>query len=225
LIGAEEDRDFGAWEKAISAFETMDRTNPPPKGALLFIGSSTIRMWKTLAEDFPGHQVINRGFGGSEIVDSTHFCDRIVFPYEPRMIFFRAGGNDLWNGKSPEQVFRDYQQFVAKVRARLPRTEIVWISWSPTPSRWKQADNEKRLNDLVQNFSKGAPRLKYIETYDMVLGPDGRPRPELLLADQLHLNAEGYKLLAERVRPYLPKPDKRSPRASPSDNSLPASPM
>src|SRR5262249_27606403 len=87
------EHDFAKWEKEISAFETADKTSPPPKGALLFIGSSTVRMWKTMAEDLPGHQVINRGFGGSEIEDATHFADRIIFPYEPKMVLLRAGGN------------------------------------------------------------------------------------------------------------------------------------
>src|SRR5436190_3718497 len=75
--------DFPRWEKEIAAFEHMDATNRPPKGALLFIGSSTIRRWSTLAQDFPHHQVLTRGFGGSQIVDSTHFAARIIFPYEP----------------------------------------------------------------------------------------------------------------------------------------------
>jgi lysophospholipase L1-like esterase len=205
LQSAEDDHDFARWEKDIAAFEAMDRTNPPPKGALLFIGSSTIRMWSTLAQDFPEHQVINRGFGGSEIADSTHFSERIVFPYEPRMILFRAGGNDLWNGKSPEQVFTNYQEFVATVQAKLSETEIAWISWDHTPSRWKQADEESRLNELVKEFSRRSTRLRYIETGDMVMGPAGHPRPELFLPDRLHFNAEGYQLLAERVRPHLPK--------------------
>jgi hypothetical protein len=86
---------FARWEKEISAYERMDATNPPPKGALVFIGSSTIARWKTLAQDFPRLPVVNRGFGGSEIVDSTHFAGRIIIPYAPRMVFFRAGGNDL----------------------------------------------------------------------------------------------------------------------------------
>jgi len=211
LLGDEPGHHFGQWETEIAGFEQHDRTNPPPAGGLLFIGSSTIRMWTTLAADFPDQPVINRGFGGSEIVDSTHFCPRIVFPYKPRMIFFRAGGNDLWNGKSPEQVFADYQDFVAAVHAKLPATKIVWIAWSPTPARWKQADNEKRLNRRVEQLSRNEPMLGYIEAYDMVLGPDGRPRPELFLADQLHLNAQGYRLLAERVRPYLPEPNPEPP--------------
>lgn len=204
-LAAETGHDFARWENEIAAFEAMDRTNPPPKGALLFIGSSTIRLWPALAQDFPEQKVINRGFGGSEIVDSTHFADRIVFPYAPRMIFFRAGGNDLWAGKSPETVFMDFKAFVARVRTKLPETEIVFISWSPTPSRWKQHDREKALNAMVKDYARRAPHVEYIETYDMVLGTDGRPRPNLFRSNMLHFNEAGYKLLAERVRPYLPK--------------------
>src|SRR5437660_1738407 len=91
---------FAKWEKEISAYEASDRTNAPPKGGIVFIGSSTIRLWKTLPQDFPGYNVINRGFGGSEIIDSAHFADRIIFPYEPRMVLLRAGGNDLSAGMS-----------------------------------------------------------------------------------------------------------------------------
>ena len=199
----EKQHNFDKWEKEISAYEQMDRTNPPPKKAVLFIGSSTIRMWKSLSRDFPKQKVINRGFGGSEIVDSTHFAKRIIFPYKPRKILFRAGGNDIAAGKSPEQVFADFQEFVAKVQSKLPKAEIVFIGWNPTISRWKQADKEKALNGMVRAFTKKTPRVKYVETYDMVLGYDGQPREELFLPDKLHFNPEGYKLLAEKVRPYV----------------------
>jgi len=172
---------------------------------LLFIGSSTIGRWKTLAQDFPDQRVINRGFGGSEIVDSTHFADRIVFPCEPRMIFLRAGGNDIFAGKSPEQVFADFKDFVAKIHSRLPQTEIVFISLSPSISRWSQAGKEKALNDMVEAYTHQAPRLKFIDTYNLPLGSDGKPRAELFVADKLHFNEDGYKLLVQRVRPWLPK--------------------
>src|SRR4051794_6395257 len=103
-LGAEPTADpFAKWEKEIAAFEEKDRQNPPPKGAIVFIGSSSIRKWATLAEDFSHHQVINRGFGGSQIIDSVHFADRIVLPYEPRMVVLYAGGNDIHLGKAPEQ--------------------------------------------------------------------------------------------------------------------------
>jgi lysophospholipase L1-like esterase len=192
------------WEKNIAAFEAEDKTNPPPKGALLFIGSSTIVRWK-MDRDYPEHKVINRGFGGSQIEDSAYYADRVVIPYAPRAVFLRAGGNDLNFGKSVEQVFAEYKDFVSKVHSKLPDTDIYFISLSPSIARWKQHDKEKELNNLVKEYIAGKPHLKYIETYDMVLGSNGEPRPDLFVDDKLHFNAEGNKLLAERVRPYLPK--------------------
>ena len=205
VIGAEPGHDFGKWEKEIAAYEKADREKPPPKGGVLFIGSSTVRLWKTLDKDFPEHRVINRGFGGSEIVDSTHFAERIIFPYEPRMVLLRAGGNDIHNGKSPGQVFSDFKEFVAKVHSKLPETEVVFISLCPSMARWAEAEAGRSLNAMVERFAKETPRVSYVDTYDMSLGPDGKPRPELFVDDKLHFSAEGYKLLAERVRPVLPK--------------------
>ena len=205
-FAAETAHNFGVWEKDIAAFEASDRTNPPPTNAVLFIGSSTIRFWTTLATDFPGQPVINRGFGGSEIVDSTHFAGRILFPYAPKAVFFRAGGNDIANGRAPEAVFQDFKDFVATVHARLPATDIYYISWNPTPSRWQNRDKEATLNNHVAEYAHQTPHLIYIDASAMVLGADGKPRPELFRDDQLHFNAAGYKILAAHVRPFLPKP-------------------
>ena len=202
---ASAEHNFARWEKDIAAYEAMDRIHPPPKNGVLFIGSSTIRLWKTLEQDFADHQVLNRGFGGSQIVDSTHFAERIIFPYEPRMIVLRAGGNDIHAGKSAEQVFADYKAFVAKVHARLPKAQIVYISTNPTPARWAEWDATRLLNALIEKYARQHPYLKYLETSDMVLGPDGRPRDELFAPDRLHFSTEGYRLLADRVRPLLPK--------------------
>jgi lysophospholipase L1-like esterase len=206
--------DFANWESEIAAFEKADRANPPPKGAILFIGSSTIRLWTTLAEDFPGHTVINRGFGGSEIADATHFADRIIVPYAPRQIFLRAGGNDIHAGRSPEQVAADFEQFVRTVRTRLPDVEIVYISVSPAPARWDERDECHDLNRRIRRIARRLPRVRYIDTFDLGITPDGQPRLEVFSeADKLHFNAEGYKLLAERVRPYL-MPAPRPPTES-----------
>jgi lysophospholipase L1-like esterase len=201
----ETNHNYAKWEKEITAYELQDATNPPAKGSFVFIGSSTIRLWKSLASDYPGLPVVNRGFGGSQIVDSTHFAPRVVFPYAPRMVFLRAGGNDLWAGKSPEQVAADFKEFAETVHAQLPAAEIIFISQSPSLARWKQLDKEKTLNTLAADYVRGKSWLKYIETYDLVLGADGLPRAELFVADKLHFNAAGYQLLAARVRPYLPK--------------------
>jgi len=202
-LSAQAPADFSRWEKEIAAFEASDRTNPPPKGGVLFVGSSTIVRWKTLQQDFPGLKVVNRGFGGNEIADSTHFADRMIFPYEPQTIVLRAGGNDIHAGKSPEQVFDDFKTFAATVHKRLPRARIVYISQPPTIARWDERDALKKLNALVAAHIKTDPRLVYIETYDTTLDANGQPRPELFVEDKLHFSAEGYKVLAERVRPFL----------------------
>ena len=198
-----EQHDFARWEKEVAAFEASDRTNPPPYSAALFTGSSTVRLWKSLPQDLPGLQAINRGFGGTDIEDAMHFADRIIFPYSPKRVFLRAGGNDLWGGKSPDEVFGHFKEFVGVVQARLPRTEVTFIGLSPSLARWAQAKREKKLNELIAAFVKGKSRLSYIETYDVPLGPDGRPRAELFVPDRLHFNEAGYKLLAERVRNSL----------------------
>jgi lysophospholipase L1-like esterase len=191
------------WESEIATFERADRENPPPKGAVLFIGSSSIRMWTTLAQDFPEHAVINRGFGGSEIADSVYFAERIVLPCEPRLIVFYAGGNDLNAGKSPQEVAADFKAFVAKVQAKLPQTEIAYISIAGNPARWAQVEKVKATNAMIEEFTKTTPRLKFINVFPHMLGSDGLPRPEIFLSDRLHMNAAGYELWTKIVRPFL----------------------
>ncbi len=197
---------FAQWEKEIAAFEKADRTNPPPKGGILFIGSSTIRLWKTLEEDYRGLPVLNRGFGGSEIADSTHFADRIVFPYAPKQIILRAGTNDLHNGRLPAEVAADFAEFVRTVRTRLPKAEILFLGGNATPSRWSENDKIQATNKQIRELAVEMPFVAFIDTYDIALTPTGQGRPELFVADRLHFNPDGYKLLAERVRPYLPLP-------------------
>ena len=194
---------FAKWEKEIAGIEAANAKNPPPRGGALFIGSSTIRMWKSLSADFAGHAVVNHGFGGSEIADSTHFADRLIFPVAPKQIFLRAGGNDIHNGKSAEKVFADYKAFVATVHAKLPDTEIIYIGLSPTIARIKEVDAGNKLGDMIKAACAGNPKLKFIDCANMSVGADAQPRPELFIKDGLHFSDAGYKLLAERVRPYL----------------------
>ena len=194
---------FAKWEKEVAAYEASDRQNPPPKDGILFIGSSTIRLWKTLADDFPNLKVINRGFGGSEIVDSTHFANRLIFPHEPKQIFLRAGGNDIHAGRTPKQVAADFAIFVRVVHARLPKTEILYIGVSPAPSRWAESDKYRELNRLIREMALDMPRVGFVDSFDMVLQPNGTARPELFVKDRLHFAPEGYQLLRERVRPFL----------------------
>ena len=185
------------WENEIHAFEVKDRTNPPPQHAILFLGSSTIRKWKTLAEDFPGKTVINRGFGGSQIGDSTELADRIVFPYNPKIIVFYAGDNDLAAGKTPDQVVAEYEAFVKKVHTRLPDTRIIYISIKACNARWKLRDKVMDVNNRIKAMTD--PELSFVDIYPLMLGEDGKPRKDLLEADGLHPSRECYQLWAPHI--------------------------
>ncbi len=200
--------DYAKWEKEIAAFGRADAQNPPSKGGIVFVGSSSIRLWKTLAEDFPQHRVLNRGFGGSEIADSLYFADHIILPYEPRMIVLYAGGNDLNSGKAPDQVIEDFKAFVAKLRAKLPETEIAYISIAGNPARWAQVEKVRAVNTAIETWIKDQPRTKFIDVFSRMLGDDGLPLAGIFVADKLHMNPEGYKIWTEVIRPLLPAPDR-----------------
>ena len=199
------DHDPSRWEKYIARFEAADKKQMPQPDGVLFIGSSSIRMWKTLEQDFPGLPVINRGFGGSQIADSNHFAGRIVHPYKPRQIVLYAGDNDVAAGKSPETVLADFQQFVKTVHAKLPKARVSFIAIKPSLSRWKLSGKMAMANSLVRNTCSKDKRLDYIDIWQPMLGDNGKPRPDLFLGDGLHLNAKGYALWTSIVKPHLAK--------------------
>jgi lysophospholipase L1-like esterase len=191
------------WEKEIAAFETSDRTNPPPKSPIVFVGSSSIRLWKTLVDDLAPLPVLNRGFGGSEISDSVHFAERIVIPYRPRMVVMYAGGNDIHAGETPETVFEDFKAFVAKITNALPETKIAYISIAPNPARWKEVEQVKAANQLISRYADEHPKVEFINVFPEMLGEDGLPRPDIYVADQLHMNERGYALWTRIIKPRL----------------------
>lgn len=191
------------WEKTIATFEDADKKSPPPQNAILFIGASGIARWKTLAQDFPGQTVINRGFGGSQIEDSIYYADRIIIPYHPRMIVFQAGGNDLNSGKSPERVAKDFEAFVAKVRGALPAVRICYLGVGPSPRRWAQREKQQQANRLIQDIIAQGKNMVFIDSWASFLGPDGMPNDGLFVEDKLHHNAEGYRIRTRFVEPFL----------------------
>lgn len=189
------------WQKEMAEFATSDRTNPPPKHAIIFVGSSTIRFWKTLPEDFPGKTVVNRGFGGSQISDVIEHFDQVVTPCEPRIIVFYSGDNDLAASKSPERVFADFKTFLKKVHARSPETTVVDISIKPCPARWKLKDQVDTVNASIQSLRD--PRLRFINIAPLMLGEDGQPKKDLFKADGLHPSQKCYEMWAKVITPCL----------------------
>lgn len=191
------------WEQDMQRFAAEDARSPPPLGAVLFIGSSSIRFWDTLAADFPGVTTINRGFGGSEIRDSTWYADRIVVPYRPRLIVLYAGDNDLNSGRSPEQLLQDFRGFVRRVRRDLPDVRIAYIASKPSPSRAALLEVQCRANALIQAEAARQPYLDFIDVFTPMLDGRGQPREELFIEDRLHMNHAGYTLWQRLVAPYL----------------------
>lgn len=183
----------------IAAFAAADARAMPAPGGILFLGSSSIRLWTTLAEDFPGLPVINRGFGGSTIPDSIRYADRIVLPYRPKTIVFYAGDNDIEAGHSPQRVLADFKALVRKVHAKLPRTRILFIAIKPSIARWSKIDRIAEANRLVEAYTRTDKRLGYIDIVAAMLGPDGKPRPELLREDGLHMTPPGYAIWRDKV--------------------------
>jgi lysophospholipase L1-like esterase len=198
---------FAKWNAELAAFEKEDARVAPPRKGIVFVGSSSVRLWKSLAEDFPHHRLLNRGFGGSQLADVEHFADRLVLAYEPRFIVVYAGGNDIHAGRTPEQVFDAFCSFVNKVRARQPDTPIAYLSIAGNPARWSEIAQVIRANGLIEAYTKQNPGLLFIDVFHPMLGLDGLPRPEIFGPDKLHMNPKGYQLWTTIVGPYLPKPD------------------
>lgn len=191
------------WAGDMARFAAEDAAHPPPRDAVLFVGSSSIRLWKTLAEDFPGVAVINRGFGGSEIRDSTWYADRIVVPYAPRLIVFYAGDNDLASGRSPQQLHDDFLAFVRRVRRDLPSVPIAFVSCKPSPSRAHLLGAQREANALIRAEAAKLKRVAFVDVFAPMLDANGQPREELFIADRLHMNAAGYAIWRDALAPYL----------------------
>lgn len=190
------------WGKAISAFEAADAQAPPAEGSVLFIGSSTIRLWD-LKQYFPDVATLNRGFGGSQMSDVNEYAARIVLPYKPGVIVLYSGDNDLASGKTPEAVFEEYKQFIALAAEKLPATRLVVLGVKPSPARWKLIEAQRALNKMLREHIAGLSGVVFIDTETPMLDAAGQPRKELYAPDQLHMSAEGYELWTGLVRPHL----------------------
>jgi lysophospholipase L1-like esterase len=170
----------------------------------VFVGASSIVRWN-LPQYFPelGAKAVNRGFGGSLIGDSVHFADRIVIPYKPRIVVLYAGDNDVETAVTAEQIADQFTKFDKKVHGALPSTKIVFISIKPSIRRWAHIEKIRKANRLVKDYMARQPHLAYVDIEPQSLGADGKPKPELLVADGLHLTPEGYKVWAAALKPHL----------------------
>ena len=169
----------------------------------MFTGSSSIRLWETLATDFPGLPVINRGFGGSQVPDVTAFVERIVTKHRPRQVVIYCGGNDIAAGRSAADVLADTKALVKAIHAKLPETRIAYISVAPNPARWSQVGTVGAVNRAIADWMATDPRLAFIDVFTHMLGADGLPKPDIFVDDRLHMNEKGYAIWRQVVGPFL----------------------
>ncbi len=190
------------WEADIAAFEAADKKSFPTAGGNVFVGSSSIVKWTQIAQDLAPAPIIKRGFGGSLLSDSEHYADRIIIPYKPKRVFVYAGDNDLAAKRAPAAVAKSFADLAEKVHAALPATHVWFITIKPSPSRAALQEAMVQTNGLVKEFAASHPYVSLVDVFTPML-KDGKPRPELFVADKLHMNAEGYKLWTGLIKPLL----------------------
>lgn len=195
--------DPAQWEKEIRAFEESARTNPPPHGAVLFLGSSSIRLWTNLASYFPQCTTVQRGFGGCYVPDLTHYLDRVAVPIQPAKIVIYGGENDLAKGRTPGELSADFRTLYLRIQARLPRAKVYFLSLKPSHKRWYLSPQMREANARLRQFCFWTRRARFIDLWDRMLGADGQPDRSLYLPDQHHVNEQGYRRWAPQIRSAL----------------------
>lgn len=192
------------WDPTIAKFEASDLVSPPPKDGIVFIGASSIVRWN-LPQYFPelGARAINRGFGGSQSVDSLRYVDRIVIPYHPRIVVYYAGDNDVEAGVPASEIAHQFALFEAKVHAALQDTKVIYISIKPSIRRWKWIDTIRTSNALAKAYCLKTSNTTFMDIENQMLGADGQPNPELLVPDGLHMTPAGYEVWTAALKPLL----------------------
>ncbi|QIL76871.1 SGNH/GDSL hydrolase family protein [Hymenobacter sp. HDW8] len=194
------------WTTELRAFARQDSLKKPPIAAILFYGSSSIRMWETLATDFPNQPVLNRGFGGSRFPDAIQLFDQLVVRYRPRQVVLYEGDNDIAAGATPQEVYASFCTFEKLMRRKLPKSQLVFLSIKPSLARWALYPKMQEANNLIRQYIEAHPkRLRFVDVGAPMLGADGKPRPELFLEDGLHMTRAGYEIWTQAVLPVLAK--------------------
>lgn len=189
----------------ISAFSRQDSQQLPGTGMIVFTGSSSIRLWKSLEQDFHGHRVLNRGFGGSTLPDVIRYAGEVILKYKPRQVVIYCGENDLAadssiNGKT---VLKRFKSLSAIIHDSLPETKILFIALKPSPSRIRLLEEIRDANRRIRRYIKPRKYMAYADVFTPMLGPDGLPPERLFVKDRLHMSPEGYKIWTEVVGPLL----------------------
>lgn len=191
------------WADSFAAFAAADKLKVPAQGGVLFVGSSSIRLWNSLETDFQALPVVQRGFGGSRMLDCTEYLQRLVTPFKPHLVLVYAGDNDLAEGRTPQDVLKSFSAFVEGVRDALPATRIAYISIKPSPSRMALMPQIRETNTLIERYTHTVANADFIDIFTPMLSAEGTPRTELFREDQLHMNAAGYAIWKNAISEHL----------------------
>ncbi len=189
----------------IKEFKHQDSLKFPPPNGILFIGSSSIRLWADLEQRFAGKPIIKRGVGGSQLWQLVdYYTPYILFPYHPRKIFIYDGENDIAAGKSGKFVFDEFGKLYDMIKKGLPDAAIYYMSIKPSPSRLKYKAEMDSANQLIKNYLAGKPNSIYIDLSTVILKPNSAaPDSSLFKPDYLHLNSKGYDKWQKVLEPYV----------------------
>jgi len=207
--------DPARFEKAVAKYEKQDAKEMPPRGAVVGVGSSSMRMWAgDISKDLAPLTIIPRGFGGSNMNDLLHYVDRLVLVHQPRAVVIYEGDNDIAQGVSPVKITRTFERLVDVIHEALPKCRVYMLSIKPSPARWGMWPEMLRANRLLAEACEADSRLTYIDIAKPMLGGDGRPRAELYVKDRLHMTRAGYEVWRDAVRPVLVEAEKTHERAA-----------
>lgn len=190
--------------KEIQRFKVADSLQSPPKNAIVFVGSSSFRMWQDVQEDFPGHTIINRGFGGSSLPHVIEYADEIVIPYKPKQVVIYCGENDFTKDTVTSKMVEDrFITLFTNLRKALPKVDVVYVSMKPSPSRQHLMPKIAAANNAIRDFLETQRRTTFVNIWDPMLDENGSPRKELFLKDMLHMNEKGYAIWQKAIAPHL----------------------
>ena len=192
-----------AFENEIRNYEKQNSIALPKKGQILFIGSSSFRIWKTFSTDLAGISAINRGFGGSTMTDALYYFDRMVVKYAPSTVVVYEGDNDLAKGKSPEELAKEYEDFSNRLKKALPKTKLVYLAVRPSLSRIALSDKQKQFNGWLEKYCKSQKGRFFLDMHSPFYLPDGTLMPDIFVADRLHLNEKGYQIFSAKIREFI----------------------
>jgi lysophospholipase L1-like esterase len=191
------------WQAELNRFIADDQATTPPNAPIVFVGSSSIRLWPNLDHVFSNPGILNRGFGGSQLADAERLADLLVLRYRPRQVVIYAGDNDLAEGLLPAQVAADFVSLVRRLRSTRPKLAIAFIAIKPSPARAHLMAAARDANMRIRRFAESEDGIAYIDVFTPMLDRYGNARSELFGPDGLHLNTAGYALWAEQVAPFL----------------------